>query len=48
MFCLVILFQINKSLKISFYITVLLFVLAISLAIKGNKKAAFDFKKIKK
>ena len=41
-----ILFEINKNLKISFYYIILSFNLAIHLKIKDNKKFLLDVKKI--
>lgn len=44
--CPVILFDINKSLEVSFYCAVLTFGLVIYLKIKSCRKPPFDFKEV--
>lgn len=45
---LIVLFNINKSLKISLYIIFLLFCLAINLNIKSSKEPLFNIKQVTK
>lgn len=47
-FGLVILFKINKNLRIRFYHTILTIILAINLKIKDNRETVFNFQKITK
>ena len=43
---LIILFEVNKSLKVGFYYTILPLNLAIYLQVKGNKEFLFNIRKI--
>ena len=48
MLSFIVLFKVDKNLKLSFYSTVLRFCLAICPRVKGGKEPLFDIKKIAK